>query len=208
MKHPIKKIPITCAAALCAVALAVPSARANSVNGSISFGAEGVVVNNPNLADATSFYVDGTVAGLTVKNLGYVAMDPVGTYSSVPLLTPVTFNGFTFNPAAASVTPLWTFTLGSPGDQTVYSFDATSVVADWNAGRSEWDIGGTGLAMATGYTTTAGSWTVNLSQTDASFAFDATSGASGRSVPDGGSSMAYLGCAFLGLGAFGRKLHC
>ena len=195
----IKRIPktitsILCAAAFCAAVLAGPSAKATTINGSIAFSALGVTVNNPNLALATSFTLDSP----------YVAMSPTGTYSTVPLLTAVVFNGFTFNPAVASVTPLWTFSSGG----IVYSFDATSVVADYNASRSEWDIGGTGLAMATGFTTTEGSWTVNLSQTDASFAFDATSGASGRAVPDGGSSMTLMGSAFLGLGALGRKFRC
>jgi hypothetical protein len=195
MKHTLKTVPgIICAAAFCAVTLAGPSAKATTINGSIAFSDLGVVVNNPDLADATTFTVSDA----------YVAQTPTGTYSAVPVLTSVTFNGFQFNPPVASVTPLWTFT--SAG--IVYSFDATSVVADYNASRQEWDIGGTGLAMATGYATTMGSWTVNLSQTDAAFAFDATSGASGSTVPDGGSSVALLGSAFLGLGAFGRKIRC
>jgi hypothetical protein len=151
----------------------------------------GVTVNNADLADATSFTVTAP----------YVAADPFGAYSVVPALTPVVFNGFTFNPPVASVSPLWMFDYKG----IAYSFDATSVVADYNASRDEWDIGGKGIAMATGYTSTPGTWTVNLSQTDASFAFDATSG---QAVPDGGSSMVFLGSAFIGLGAFGRRLGC
>jgi len=202
----MKRIPITipsliCAAAFCAVALTGPSASATPINGSIAFSALGVTVDNPNLANATTFAVTAP----------YVAMDASGTYSAVAPLTPVIFNGFQFTGAAAvsSVTPLWTFTLGPVGNQIVYSFDATTVEASYNANIGEWDIGGQGLAMITGYATTDGSWTVNLSQTDASFAFDATSGASGRAtVPDGGSSIAFLGSAFLGLGAFARKIRC
>ena len=195
MKRIQKTIPISvmCAAAFCAVVLASPGAKANSINGSLAFSDLGVTVNNADLADATTFAVSGA----------YVAMNPTGTYSSVPLFTDVTFNGFTFNPAVASVTPLWTFV----SDGLVYSFDATSVTADYNAAIGEWDIGGSGLAMITGYATTEGSWTVNLSQTDASFAFDATSGASGIAVPDGGSSVTLLGSAFLGLGVLGRKFR-
>jgi len=201
----MKRIPkaatsILCAAAFCAVVLAGPSAKATPINGSLAFSVLGVTVDSPNLADATTFSVTGT----------FIAMNPTGTYSTVPVFTSVTFNGFTFNPAVASVTPLWTFTLGPLGDQTVYSFDATSVEADYNASIREWDIGGTGLAMITGYTTTVGSWTVNLSQTDASFAFDATSGSHAplTTVPDWGSGLAVLGSAFLGLGAFSRKFCC
>jgi len=192
MKQTIKAIPILCAAALSAAVLAAPSAEANPINGSLAFSALGVTVNNSNLADATSFSVSSP----------YVANDPTGTYSAVPALTPVTFNGFTFNPAVASVSPLWMFDYNG----VLYSFDATSVVADYNASREEWDIGGTGVAMATGYTTTEGSWTVNLSQTDASFAFDATAGASGG-VPDGGSTMMLLGGGLVCVGGFARRMR-
>jgi hypothetical protein len=207
MKHSIKAIPIACAAAICASVMVGPSAQANNVpiNGSIAFGADGVVVNNTVLANATSFYVDGPVVlgGPSVENTAYVGEIPQGTYSSVPMNTLVTFNGFTFNPAPASVTPLWSFVYNG----LTYSFDATSVVADFNAGRDEWDIGGSGMALITGYTSTYGTWTVNLSETDSSFAFDATSGAN-SSVPDGGTSVMLLGGALLGLGAVGRKVRC
>jgi len=202
----MKRIPIKsiiCAAAFCAAVLVGPSAKATPINGSLAFSDLGVTVNNPNLANATTFAVSGP----------YVSMDPTGSYSTVPPLTSVTFNGFQFAGALAvsSVTPLWTFTIGPVGDQIVYSFDATTVTADYNAAIGEWDIGGQGLAMITGYATTEGSWTVNLSQTDASFAFDATSGANGRTTtaaPDGGSSVALLGSVFLGLSAFTRKIRC
>jgi hypothetical protein len=209
MKHSIKAIPIISAAAFCAAVLAGPNAKADAVpiNGSIAFGAAGVVVNNPTLADATSFYVDGPVVlgGPSVENTAYVGEIPQGSYSSVPLDTLVTFTSFTFTSPAA-VMPLWTFTQ----DGLTYSFDATSVAADWNASRDEWDIGGNGIAMISGFTPTAGTWTVNLSQTGSSFAFDATSGAASSpvtaaAVPDGGSSMFLLGSACLGLGAFSRK---
>lgn len=206
MKHNTKTFPTLWTAAFCALVLGSPCARGNNISGSIAFGAEGVVVNTPNLADASSFYVDTTVGGLPVDNVAYVGEIPQGSYSSVPLMTPVTFNGFTFNPPVASITPLWTFALGPAGDQTVYSFDATSVMSDWNASRDEWDIGGSGIAMITGYDSTPGTWTVNLSETGASFAFDATSGAN-AAVPDGGSTVLQLGGAFLGLGVLGRTLR-
>jgi hypothetical protein len=211
MKHSIKTIPVIYAAAFCAAVLAGPGARANSISidGSIAFGVGGVVVNNPILADATSFYVDGPVVpgGPAVENTAYVGEIPQGTYSSVPVTTLVTFNGFTFNPAVASITPLWTFTY----DGLTYSYDATSVVADFNASLDEWDIGGSGMAMITGFTSTPGTWTVNLSQTDASFAFDATSGASGSvsngSVSDSGSAIVLLGGSLLGLAGFRRRVR-
>src|SRR5271165_7172706 len=116
MKRTPRTIPTICAAALCAAVLAAPSARANSINGSLAFSALGVTVNNADLADATSFTVTAP----------YVADNPVGTYAVVPALTSVVFNGFTFNPPVASVSPLWMFDYKG----VAYSFDATSVVAD------------------------------------------------------------------------------
>lgn len=192
MKRTIKAIPITiCAAAFCAVVLAGPSAQANAyVTGSIGFGAAGVIVNNPILADATSFSV-----------ISPLVNDPYGTYAPVPLGTPVDFNGFVFNPPVASIIPLWTFTY----DSTVYSFDATSDSSFFNAVLDEWDIGGKGIAMVTGFSPTDGTWNVNLSQSGATFVFDSSEAANGTSVTDGGSSMALLGSGFIFLGAFGRR---
>jgi len=192
MKRTIKTIPTMCAAALCAVVLAGPSARANAITGSIGFGASGVTINSPTLATATSFSVASPF--VTTRD---------GTYLAVPMFySAVTFNGFTFHPPVASITPLWTFDIGS----TVYIFDATSDSSVWNASLDSWEIGGNGIAMITGYTPTYGTWNVNLSETDASFVFDSSAGPTGVPVvPDGGSSMALLGCAFLGLGIVGRK---
>jgi hypothetical protein len=112
-----------------------------------------------------------------------------------------------FNPPAPSVIPLWTFDVGPVGDQIVYSFDATSVTSSFNAVLNEWDIGGSGMAMVTGYSDTPGTWNVNLSQSGASFVFD-SSEATTPAVKDGGSTIAILGSVFIGLGAFGRKLRC
>jgi hypothetical protein len=207
MKHTIRTVPTLCAAALCAVVLAAPSAKANSINGSIAFSAQGVVVNNANLALATSFYVDGTVGGKLMDNIAYVSENPTGNYLSVPLFTQVTFNGFTFNPQGGSVNPLWTFAIGPVGDQTVYSFDATTITSSYNASKRAWDIEGNGMAMETGYSDTLGSYDIQLGQSGASFNFGAATSAP-SSVPDGGSSMTLLGSAVLGLGVFGRKYRC
>ncbi|MGD1084758.1 MAG: VPDSG-CTERM sorting domain-containing protein [Verrucomicrobiota bacterium] len=197
MKQTLKTIPAICAAALCAVALAGPGAKANSIptiTGSIGFGASGVTINTPDLASATSFAVSGPF--VTISH---------GTYSAVPeFYSDVTFNGFTFHPPVGSITPLWTFDIGS----TVYSFDATTDSSTWNPSLDSWEIGGDGIAMITGYAPTLGTWNVNLSETRASFVFDSSAGASGVAVPDGGSTMALLGGGLLGLGLFSRKFCC
>jgi hypothetical protein len=194
MKRKIKTIPIIIgAAALCAVVLASPCARANFITGSIGFGASGVTINSTELATATSFAVASPI--VEVRSQDYLA---------VPEFTPVTFNGFVFNPPVPSVTPLWTFDVGA----VVYSFDATSVSSSFNHVLDEWDIGGSGMAMVTGYSDTVGTWNVNLSQSGASFVFDSSAAATPQAVHDGGSTMAVLGSVFLGLGGFARKLNC
>jgi hypothetical protein len=176
-------------AALCAVAIAGPNARANSITGSIGFGASGVTVDSPNLATATDFEVAHPFTSTES-----------GTYSTVPMFTPVTFTGFQFNPPAAGVTPLWTFDVGLD----VYSFDATSLQSFYNSSLEEWDIGGRGVATVTGFSATEGTWNVNLSQSGASFVFD-SSAAPNSPVPDGGSTVTLLGSALMGLCAFSRK---
>jgi hypothetical protein len=191
MTRTIKTVPIIIsAAAFCAVVLAGPSAKANAITGSIGFGASGVTINSLTLASASSFEVSNPFT--TVET---------GTYATVPMFESVSFNGFVFNPPVASVIPLWTFDIGA----TVYSFDATSVTSSFNSSLNEWDIGGRGMAMITGYSPTAGTWNVNLSQSGTSFVFDSSAAAL---VPDGGSTMAFLGTIFLGVGVFGRKLGC
>jgi hypothetical protein len=182
---------IISAAAFCAVVLAGPGARANPITGSIGFGASGVTINSLTLASASSFEVSNPFT--TVET---------GTYATVPMFQAVSFNGFVFNPPVASVIPLWTFAVGS----LVYSFDATSVMSFFNTSLDQWDIGGNGMAMVTGYSPTAGTWNVNLSQSGASFVFDSSEAAS--SLPDGGSTMTFLGTVLLGVVAFSRKFCC
>jgi hypothetical protein len=176
-----------------AIVLAGPGAMANFVTGSIGFGADGVTINSANLATATSFTVTSPFTD-----------EETGTYAAVPQNTGVTFNGFVFNPPTASITPLWTFDIGS----TVYSFDATSDMSFFNSTLDQWDIGGNGIAMVTGYTPTDGTWNVNLSQSGASFVFDSSEAALSVGVADSGSSLALLGGAFIVLGALGRKFRC
>jgi hypothetical protein len=140
---------------------------ADPITGSIGFGASGVTVDSPNLAAATDFEVANP----------FVSTDS-GSYSSVPMFTSVSFSGFKFNSPVAAVTPLWTFDVGS----TVYSFDATSVSSSYNSTLHEWDIGGSGVSMITGFSATPGTWNVNLSESGSAFVFDSSSQAS--AVPE------------------------
>jgi hypothetical protein len=186
------RLVLTTTVAVLATALLTPELRANEISGSIGFGSLGVSIVGADLASATSFTV--TDPFITTET---------GVYSGVPLLTPITFNGFQFNPPVASVTPLWTFNVGAID----YSFDATSMTSFYDVTLRQWDIGGSGLAMVTGFSATPGVWNVNLSQSGASIVFDSSSAAN-PTVPDGGSTLLLLGGGFVGLAKFGRKLTC
>jgi hypothetical protein len=186
------RLVLTTTVAVLATAFLTPGLRANEISGSIGFGSLGVSITGADLASATSFTVSDPF--ITTET---------GVYSGAPLLTPITFNGFQFNPPVASVTPLWTFDVGAVN----YSFDATSMTSFYDTTLRQWDIGGNGIAMVTGFTATPGTWNVNLSQSGASIVFDSSAAAS-PGVPDGGSTLLLLGGGFVVLAKFGRKLTC
>jgi hypothetical protein len=172
-----------------------PALQATEITGSIGFGSLGVSIVGSDLATASSFSLSD--AFITTET---------GNYTAVPILTPVTFNGFQFNPPVASVTPLWTF----DANGIDYSFDATSVTSSYDTTTRQWDIGGDGMAMATGYSATPGTWNINLSQSGASVVFDSTAAVAPTApgVPDGSSTMLLLGGGFVGLAGFSRKFNC
>lgn len=186
------KFALTTTASILVMAGATSNLQANEITGSIGFGSLGVTVSGgSDISTASSFSV--TDPFITTET---------GTYSGVPILTSVTFNGFQFNPPVSSVTPLWTFDAGG----LTYTFDATSVSDSYDASTRQWDIGGAGIAMVTGYDATPGTWNVNLSQSGASIVFDSSASAAPTGVPDGGPTVMLLGGGFLGLAGFARKV--
>jgi hypothetical protein len=185
------RLALTTTATILAALLA-PALHASEITGSIGFGSLGVnITGGTDLASSTSFTL----------NSPFITTE-TGVYTGVAPLTPITFNGFEFNPPVASVNPLWTFTIGGLN----YSFDATSVTSSFNSTLDEWDIGGNGVAMITGYDATPGTWNLNLAQSGATIVFD-SSAAESPSVPDGGSTLMLLGGGFVGLAGFARKLQ-
>jgi hypothetical protein len=193
----ITKLAMTASAAIIASVLLAPAVWANEITGSIGFGSLGVNISGGSgtLASASSFTLNDPF--LTTET---------GIYTAVPILTPVTFSGFQFNPPQASVDPLWTFMVGA----ITYSFDATSVTSFFDSTLDQWDIGGNGIAMVTGFSATPGIWNVNLSQSGASIVFDSSEASSPTvpTVPDGGSTMLLLGGGFIGLAGVARKMRC
>ena len=129
------------------------AAQAQSIVGTIQFSG-GALLDNADLAQATQFLQIFGAAG-PGSDPEVLASTETGTYTSIPNGTPASFTPFVFSPPAASVIPLWTLTIGS----TTYSFDATSVVVEYQS-ASFLDIGGTGVAHVTGMQDTSGTWSI------------------------------------------------
>lgn len=199
MKRRIKYLPVIAAASVLVAGMNAPSALANEFLGSIDFSADGVTTDNPILANATTF----SLTGVTVAS-------DTGEYATLGATnnTPVDFTGFKFNPPVGTVTPLWTFDIGS----TVFSFDSTSFSSVWNPGISngEWVILGQGVASISGFSDTPGTWTMNLSDSgNLTVGFDSTAAAVPVStVPDGGNAAILLGGALSAIGLLHRKFAC
>jgi hypothetical protein len=95
---------------------------------------------------------------------------------------------------AGPVSPLWTFKLGA----TTYSFELTGVSFAYN-GSAISTLAGSGIASITGYDPTPGSFVFGS-------VFQFVSGAA-TSVPDGGSTIALLGLALVGVEGLRRRLR-
>jgi hypothetical protein len=158
-----------------------------TITGSIGFGSQGTAITGTDLGSATSFTpIDPFITGET------------GSYSGVtPSLGTLLFPGFNLNPPPASVQTLWSF----QADGLTYSYDATTVIATFNNSLNEWDIGGDGIASISGYTSTAGTWNINLSQSGASVVFD--SSAAIMPTPEG-STLALMTAGLVGLAGLAR----
>lgn len=142
------------------------------------------------------------------KTLNTVAMSPgspsvnalvsfrSGTFAT--LLAPFTFGSykdFTYAPLAV-VNPIWTF-----GGVT---FDLTQVTFIDEAGPGLILLG-TGVIKAGGYDDTLGAWSFSAdSSNNANFSWSSTTSAN---VPDGGTSMSFLGLSLLGLAGVAKKLR-
>ena len=160
-------------------------AQATPITGDITFG--GVATFDTihlNLAKQVSTW-----------DLSIVTSDS-GSFSSIPILSNVTLTApWIFNPSTPTI-PLWQ--VGG------FTFDLTSSTITLQNNKFL-NITGVGTISGTGFTTTPGSWSFSVTNSDGKIheTFGFTSDT--RSVPDGGATAALLGLALAGVEGLRRK---
>ena len=171
-------------------ALFSASVRANPINGKIQFTGSGTTdVPIPNATEFTSFFNVAVASGTQTG-------DYVGTDG-----TSVTMPGFIFDPdLSPDPVTQWSFTK----DSITYSFDLYSpLTVDQGIGGANLPyltLSGTGIAHITGYDETPGDWILTTQGSSATLAFSAFT-----TVPDGGLTLALLGCALMGVEGLRRR---
>ncbi len=206
------------AVATAAVALGCVTEKASAIPtllGGISFNDASYTTDIGTLSDPGFLGVEGAPASVVESITGaVVAPGATGNYVgnngvSVDFNTPIIFN-----PPTADL-PLWTFVNG--GDTFVFSAsEMNAATYTYGMGSpaaiSEINLSGSGFVeeFVTGSPVDvlgagSGTWTMQLSDNDASLSFQAGSTTTG-SLPDGGTTMMMLGGAFCAMGALRRKL--
>src|ERR1041385_4216842 len=124
-------------AVIATLSLMCYTAAAVGITGGISL-AGGYVTDTGDLNTAHSFTSFNNVITTSVS----------GSYATVTAGTPVTQNGFSFNPfPGPGVTPLWTFTFAGK----TYSFDLLTIQTPQQPGDNTLTIRGTGVMKITGF---------------------------------------------------------
>jgi hypothetical protein len=165
------------------------SAQALPISGEIHFTGGGSL--NDTFLDATGF---------TSLDLFVLGGSQTGDYVGVPGGTSGGWSTFDFDPAPATVSPLWNIVVGS----ITYSFNATSVVIV-DRGSTHLDLGGTGIARMTGRADTHGDWSLGVTGARTTFAFVASTRAQGEAVPEGGTTSVLLALTAAGLAIVRNK---
>lgn len=178
-----------------------PYAQAVPINGTIAFQGAGTVTPNSPAAGQTTVAFSGPmiVTGGTV--------DYAGNNGAAATFKNITFSGTGVTAALVGgpIISLWTFTnMG-----ITYSFDLNSLTSGtYTPGNpSSIAISGMGTAHKTGFTDTVGTFALNGTGNGVTFTFiQSTTTASGIGVPEGGSTVALLGLALIGMVGVRRVL--
>jgi hypothetical protein len=173
-------VGLLCSGLFCQQAQAVP------IQGTIFFGGVATL-------DSTSV---GSATQVTTWNAPFVNQAGTGSFSGIPFGTSVTMTGpWTFNSGLHLA--LW-----SVGG---FTFDLTSSSILFQS-STFLNITGIGIVFGNGFTPTPGQWDFTVTKSDGkmttNFGFQAQTAA----VPDGGSAVALLGIALVGLEGLRRKL--
>lgn len=171
-------------------AVTMASSQAAYISGEIEFFGVGQLNTGPATATSIDFRVVSTTLAF-------------GDYAPIPFGAPATFTDFAFGAPGTvgpnAQTPLWTLTQGL----TTYWFDLASITINQYVGTQRL-LEGDGTAYITGFDPTPGHWSLSTSGSRASVTFSSATIAD-TPVPDGGTSVALLGGALLGLAGLQRK---
>jgi len=194
MKNLTKTILAMLATGVLSCAVFSQQAQATAINGDIQFAGETHFDTN-SLATATTVVTWFDV----FHNAGFSSVTSgTGDFAGIPPGT------------SAAMTQPWIFnpSTPTPGLWSVggFSYDLlTSTIVTQNANTLT--ITGTGIVSGNGFDPTNMDWSFTTQsaggQTRTNFSFSAN----GVAVPDGGSAVALLGLALVGIEALRRKLH-
>ncbi len=187
-KMKISKLVWTILAAGClSTGFVGQSANAAMINGAITF-AGGAVYDTSSLATATRVNSFSNVSVMSSDG-DFASFTSVG--DAVTMAAPWIFTPSTATPA------LW-----SVGGFTYDLSGATVVLqnADFLL------ISGTGTISGNGFDPTVGTWSFTSQSPSANGVFSFSGGSSANGVPDGGTTMALLGIALVGIEIARRKL--
>ena len=193
MKNLPKSFLAVLATALLTCTLISQHAQAVPVTGNVRFA--GTTIVNPARTTFVSF------SSVFVQQGPLAASgDFAGSQGS-----PVQMTGFQYNPFTAPVTPLWSFMFNG----TNFSFDLLTSTTLMNTPNFI-SIQGTGILFASGALNrdpTPGIFTLTATNTDGGFDFGfASDTQAAAAIPEGGSALALLGIALVGVEALRRKL--
>lgn len=201
-KHSVMKLKTTLMLGAVTLALGFSTAaNAAFINGTINFSSgagTGLL-----LRDAGGGNTTNLAAAVGVNNWGTPQVDLTsGNFTVIPSGTAATFTApWIFDPSTAT-SPLWSVTFGG----TTFTFNLTSSTIQVRNSVALY-VTGTGTVTGTGFQATPGTWSFSPSNRPDGQGRFSWAGSTGTGVPDGGTTVALLGGALLGLAGLRRKFN-